>query len=407
LYPHQRDALSRLGNGQILWGNVGTGKSLVAAAYYIEKEAPKPIYVITTAKKRDSLDWEGEFAKYGVGTKEGGTVAGILVVDSWNNIAKYQNIHGAFFIFDEQRLVGSGAWVKVFIRIARRNRWILLSATPGDTWMDYVPVFVANGHYANRTEFKQQHVIYSSWSKFPKIDRYVGVGKLVRLRNSLLVEMSMPKPIERVSIELPVEFDSDLFNFVTRRKWNPFLNRPLRGVTELFSVLRKVVNSSPSRLQALSDLMAKHPKLVVFYNFDYELESLKQSVSGRPIAEWNGHKHQEIPSSDEWLYLVQYAAGAEGWNCIETDAMLFFSLTYSYKMWHQAHGRIDRINSPFSKLYYYTLMSQSRIDLAIMKCLKEKHNFNESSQKWANWGKGVTKASKLGQRSDETYQMVA
>jgi helicase-like protein len=381
LYPHQEEAVDKLSNGRILWGGVGTGKSLVAATYYIRKESPRDVYVITTAKKRDSLDWDQEFARYGVGKVPGATCAGLLHVDSWNNIGKYRGIKDAFFIFDEQRLVGSGDWVDKFLTIARNNRWILLSATPGDTWLDYIPVFVANGFYANRTEFKREHVVYKPYIRFPKVERYNGVGRLVRLRNQLLVEMPYLRRTTRHVTEVPVEYDKELFDKVVKKRWHPFENRPLRDVAELFLVIRKIVNSDTTRLSAIRILMQKHPKLVVFYNFDYELELLRTlSASGITVAEYNGHRHQPVPKkADRWIYLVQYAAGAEGWNCTSTDAMVFYSLTYSYKMYHQGLGRIDRINSPYSDLFYYVLMSSSLIDKAIAKCLVSKKNFNESS----------------------------
>ena len=377
LYPHQKEAVDKLDSGKILCGDVGTGKSLTAVAYYMEKEAPLDVIVITTAKKRDSLDWEGEFAKFGVGKALDATVAGVLTVDSWNNIGKYRDRVGCFFIFDEQRLVGSGEWAAKFLAIARRNRWILLTATPGDTWMDYIPVFVANGFYKNRTAFKREHVVYNTFSKFAKVDRYVGLVKLTRLRNQLLVEMPYLRHTRRHVVVLGADHDKVQFERVTKDRWNVFEARPLRDVSELFSVMRKVVNSSPSRLDLIRSLMSKHPKLIVFYNFDYELETLRSLASTITVAEWNGHKHEPIPSGDRWVYLVQYVAGAEGWNCIETNAMVFYSLTYSYKIFHQAHGRIDRLDTLFIDLYYYILMSNSLIDRLVWKALSEKRSFNE------------------------------
>jgi len=380
LYPHQERAVTRLDNGKILWGGVGTGKSRTAVAYYMTKEAPRDVYVITTAKKRDSLDWEGEFAGVGIGRGKDATIGGVLTVDSWNNIGKYTAVHDAFFIFDEQRLVGSGQWTKAFLKIAKSNRWILLSATPGDTWMDYIPVFVANGFYRNRTEFKREHVVYNTFSKFPKVDHYVGVGKLVRHRNNLLVEMPYVRRTTRKTTYVPVAYDKELFDRVLKQRWHVYEDRPLRDVAELFHVLRKVVNSDSSRLSAVASLLEDHPRVIIFYNFDYELEALRTLSSeddSYEIAEWNGHKHQQIPDSERWVYLVQYVAGAEGWNCITTDTAIFYSLTYSYKNWHQAHGRIDRINTLFDTLNYYVLWSDSFMDRQVKISLDQKRDFNQ------------------------------
>lgn len=377
LRPHQIAALKNLKNGSILTGGVGTGKSMVAAHYYLEKESGRDVYVITTAKKRDSLDWNKEFARVSVGTDEDATIAGLLSIDSWNNIHKYENVRGAFFIFDEQRLVGSGGWVRSFLRIAKHNTWILLSATPGDNWLDFIPVFIANQFYKNRTEFKARHVVYKSYTKFPAVDRYLEVGKLVRLRNSILVQMPFDRHTRRRTHIIPVEHDEALMKRAMKDRWNPFEERPIRQSSELYSVMRKIVSIHPSRLAALKKVMEKNPRLIIFYNFDYELEILR-GIEGIEIREWNGHRHQQIPDTERWLYLVQYMAGAEGWECIETNATVFWSQDYSYKRTEQAYGRIDRMNTAFIDLYYYVLLSNSYIDKAVRRSIREKKDFNES-----------------------------
>lgn len=376
LAPHQEEALDRMHNGCVLWGGVGTGKSRTAAAYYYDNEAPRPVYVITTAKKRDSLDWEVEFAKYGVGVEM--SVEGLLTIDSWNNMHKYEGVEGAFFILDEQRLVGSGAWTKSFLRIAKHNHWILLSATPGDTWLDYVPVFLANGFYKNRTEFKREHVVYSSYSKFPKVERYLGVRKLLDLRSRVLVEMKLDNRNTRREVHyVDMEFDCERFDRIWKRRWHIYEDRPLKDVAEMYRVGRRLVNSDPVRLQACHEILEIRDRLIIFYNFDYELEILRGLSSVVEVAEWNGHKHQPLPTGDRWVYLVQYAAGSEGWNCTTTGTMVLYSLTYSYKHWAQAFGRIDRLDTPYEILDYYVLHSQSVIDRQILHSLKQKKDFNE------------------------------
>lgn len=525
LKPHQRKAVEQLANGKILYGGTGVGKGITALAYFYEKvcggdlsnipsmKEPRDLYILTTKKKRDELDWEEDALKIGLGTHDDSLDGINVVVDTWNNIKKYAGVKNAFFLFDEQRVVGSGAWSRTFISLAKSNQWIMLSATPGDTWLDYIPVFVANGWYKNRTEFKQRHVVYNTFSKFPKVDRYLETGTLVRHRKNVLVHMPFQSHTRRIQHEIEVSYNKELFDLVKEKRWNPYEERPIRDVAELFSVMRKVVNSDITRLAAVQTLTQVHPKLIVFYNFNYELDALRQlgktgshtgkssgintrpisassrstegefgtpsathkstkevQTSGEPssrpsttetgsdkcpssremlkkkqkvdgtdswgmpmtsgsstvemsstspknrshpdlsrsgrssdtdgstgapttdptsistetpveIAEWNGHKHQPIPKSDRWVYLVQYVAGSEGWNCITTNATCHYSMTYSYKHWHQSYGRTDRMNSPFVDHHYYRLMSSSFIDLAVARALDSKKSFNEASQR--------------------------
>jgi superfamily II DNA or RNA helicase len=370
LKPHQKKAVRELSNGKILYGSVGSGKTLTSLAYYLEKESDKKLLIITTAKKRDSKDWIKEAALLGITE---------LTVDSWQNIHKYEDVTNSLLIADEQRLVGSGKWTKSFIKIAKKNHWILLSGTPGDTWLDYIPVFVANGFYKNRTEFKREHVVYSHYTRFPKVERYISTGKLIRLRNQILVEMPYVKHTTRKVEHVEVDYDDEKMEKATKHRWHIWEDRPIRDVAELFHVMRKIVNTDESRLNALKALLREHQKIIVFYNFDYELDILRTLGDEFVVAEWNGHKHEPIPNTDSWVYLVQYMAGSEGWNCTDTNVMVFYSLTYSYKMFHQAHGRIDRLNTSFYELKYYIFLSKSMIDNAIWRSLKQKKNFNESN----------------------------
>ena len=344
---------------------------------------PKDLYIITTARKRDTLEWEGEFSPFLISTNEEvNHYDNKVAIDSWNNIKKYVDVTDAFFIFDEQRVVGSGAWVKSFLKITKHNNWILLSATPGDSWQDYIPVFVANGFYKNRTEFIREHVVYSRFTKYPKIDRYLNTGRLIRLRNRILVDMDFKRQTIPHHEDVYCSYDILTYKSIGKDRWNPYKNEPIVNASELCYTWRKLVNSDESRQTALLDICADHPRVIVFYNFDYELDILKSLVyindgDAMDIAEWNGHKHQEIPKTDKWVYLVQYTAGCEGWNCIRTDTIVFYSQNYSYKVLEQARGRIDRMNTPYINLYYYHLKSRSSIDIAISRALKNKKNFNE------------------------------
>ena len=401
LYDYQLDAVNRMKNGCILCGGVGSGKSRTALAYYYKEQGgvlgtknykpmpgkPKDLYIITTARKRDTLEWEGEMAPFLLSTNpECNTLYNNkIVVDSWNNIGKYKDVVGAFFIFDEQRVIGYGAWTKAFLKIARGNNWILLSATPGDTWSDYMPVFIANGFYKNKTEFVAEHIVYNSNVKYKKVDRYLNTGRLIRLRSKILVDMDFDRKTVSHNEDVYCRYDTTLYKETIKNRWDPFDGKPIEQASSLCYILRRIVNSDESRQMAVLELFERHPRMIIFYNFDYELDILKGLYYGDEveIGEWNGHKHQPIPDGKKWVYLVQYNAGAEGWNCVKTDTIVFYSQNYSYKMLEQARGRIDRLNTPFTDLYYYHLKTRSGIDLAISKALAEKRNFNE--RKFVKW----------------------
>lgn len=398
LREHQKQALKQMKNGCILCGGVGSGKSITSISYYFLKAGGsiepfrfpkymKDLYIITTARKRDTFEWDDELVHFGL-SRNGKNFGNKVYIDSWNNLHKYVEhskkgwrplVTNAYFIFDEQRVIGTGTWVKSFLCLARYNSWILLSATPGDTWLDYIPVFIANGFYHNFTDFRLQHVIYSPFTKFRKVERYVNVPKLERLRNEILVDM----PFERKTIQhhedIIVNYDSALYNKLMKERFNYEKQQPFKNAAELCGALRKVCNLSPEKFNILLDIIDSKKKVIIFYNFDYELDTLKELFDAAHItySQWNGHKHEEIPSNDIWAYIVQYTAGCEGWNCTLTDTIIFFSPNYSYKVMTQAAGRIDRLTTPFNDLWYYHFKTNSSIDKGIGRAYKQKKKFNE------------------------------
>lgn len=397
LYDYQLKAVKNMRNGCILNGGVGSGKSRTGLYYYFSEQGgsyipefipaknPRDLYIITTAMKRDSKEWVGELANFSMSPNpDCNYYSNKIVIDSWNNIKKYADVSGAFFIFDEDRITGKGAWVKTFLNIARKNKWIVLSATPGDNWEQYIPIFVANGFYKNRSEFCREHIVYSRYcTKFPKIEKFIGTGTLIRHRNEILVDMDFNRPTEHHHIDVHCEYDIPKYKNLMKTRWDPYKDEPITQASSLCYALRRIVNEDESRQTALLDIVADNERTIVFYSYDYELDILRNlgymnDGDAVEVAEWNGHKHQPIPNKKKWVYLVQYASGCEGWNCIATNTMVFYSQQYSYKVLNQACGRIDRLNTKYVDLYYYHLKSTAPIDLAISKAISEKKTFNEN-----------------------------
>jgi len=399
LYPHQVEALEKIHNGCILCGGTGSGKSRCSLAYYCKQHGstfeddlpwglpyteivgtPKDLIIITTAKKRDQAEWDMELSDFWMHSDPKlNHYSNTIIIDSWNNIKKYRDIRDSFFIFDEQRVVGSGTWVNAFLKIAKNNEWILLSATPGDTWSDYIPVFVANGFYPTKTDFNRSHVVYNPYVKYPLIDRYLDEDRLIRCRSRVLVPMDYERSTIQHHITHYASYDTIEYKMIIKERWDPFEEKPIKNASGFCYCLRKSINSNPSRMDIITEIIKDSPRCIIFYNFDYELNILRNAFEyrGEELAEWNGHKHQPVPKTTSWIYLVQYTAGSEGWNCIATDTIIFYSQNYSYKVLTQATGRIDRLNTPYIDLYFHHILSRSGLDLAIGEALKKKKKFNE------------------------------
>lgn len=389
LKPEQYEACGKLKSGSILMGGVGSGKTYTsifwaASQYGVDFfTEDKPLVVITTAMKRDLIergadkpDWQQSLENCGITN---------YIVDSWQNITKYEHIKNSVFIFDEQRVVGYGKWGKSFIRTCwKDNKWILLSATPGDVWMDYMTVFIANKFYRNKTDFTSRHVVWDPYVKFPKVKKYIGTAVLEKYRNQIVIPMTDNRKTVRHRDYIYAEYDSFALDTLAKTRWNPYTDEPILNVAEYTQLVRRIVNTDSSRVNKAEDYILKHNKTIVFYNFNYELDILKEICDKHNLLykEWNGSRHEHIPNEDKWVYLVQYTAGAEGWNCITANSILFYSVNYSYRKMEQAEGRIDRSNTKFTDLYYTYLTSLSKVDKDILKAVKDKKRFTEAA-----WGK--------------------
>lgn len=371
MYEYQLEAIDKLQSGMILWGNVGSGKSRTSLYFYCKNYSNKKLLIITTAQKRNNGEWLEECKVFGLNP----------IIDSWNNIKKYEKYENYFIIFDEDHLTGYGAWSKTFIKMAKCNDWLVLTGTPGDNYAEFMTVFIAKGWYKNKRDFEENHVIYSRYSKYPKVDRYINQGLLEKHRRDILVKMFVEKrPMVHKEIVI-TQYDISKYKKAYKEKRDEN-NKPFKNATAFCLYLRKICNEDESKIVKVRELLLKHNKVIIFYNYIYEKEmllKLLKTMKTFNVGEYNGQHHDDIPIGERWAYLCQYTAASEGWNCLLCDTMIFFSMSYSYKAMEQAAGRINRVNTPYKDLYYYYLRTTSSIDLSINRALSTKRNFNEST----------------------------
>ena len=203
----------------------------------------------------------------------------------------------------------------------------------------------------------------------------------MRNRRQILVPMVYKKVTERKRQLIYSEYNTDNYHKIMKERWNIFEDKPIENASELLQIIRKTVATDPDRKLNAKIMMDAHDRLIIFYNYNYERDVLIEIAEelGKEYFEWNGHAHEDIPDQEQWLYFVQYTAGAEGWNCISTNVIMFYSVNYSFRYMEQAEGRIDRINTPYNVLEYYYLTSHSQIEKDILSTVNRKKNFNASA----------------------------
>lgn len=369
---YQKRAINQMHNGCILCGGVGAGKSLTSLGY-IDKVYPSgTVYIITPARKRNTGEWFDDIRKNDMDETR-------FVVDSWNNLSKYKDVKDAFFLFDEQKVSGKGTWAKSLIRIAKSNQWILLSATPGDTYDDYATVLIANGFVRNRTTWYDEYCVTKSQPFFHIVD-HKNKDVIDMMIRRIFIKMDYQSDKKRIERVIPIQARSageEKEILMTHKA--PGAQMPFTTFAAAIAYVRMNCYDKSKKTEALRKIIEKHKKIIVFYNFLSEkLEIERAAIDANvTINFYNGQRHDPIPDTDEWVYGVQYNSGAEAWNCITTNAMVFYSPNYSYKTMEQAHGRIDRVNSPYECLYYYMLLNELNIDNKVMNALSSKKDFNE------------------------------
>lgn len=128
---------------------------------------------------------------------------------------------------------------------------------------------------------------------------------------------------------------------------------------------------SKDKISRLIDLVnSTSDRVIIFYNFNTELEALKKAVSDRPISIVNGQVKdlKAYENNDNSVTLIQYQAGAMGLNLQKANRIIYFSLPERSELFEQSKARICRIGQE-KQCYYHIMMCCKSVEEKIYDCL--------------------------------------
>ena len=136
---------------------------------------------------------------------------------------------------------------------------------------------------------------------------------------------------------------------------------------------------SKDKISRLIDLVnSTSDRVIIFYNFNTELEALKKAVSDRPISIVNGQVKdlKAYENNDNSVTLIQYQAGAMGLNFQKANRIIYFSLPERSELFEQSKARICRIGQE-KQCYYHIMMCRKSVEEKIYECLLMRKDYTD------------------------------
>lgn len=423
LYPHQKDVLEQTTqfNRVAYYLDMGLGKTYCGSEKMINLDRPVNLVICQKSKVKDwvehfknnydcivdditskkgmshffEMKWQSENI---VPIEQIVPIIGIINYDLAFRRAELGKLTDFTLMLDESSLIQHKTTQrsKFVLNKLKPKNVILLSGTP------------SSGKYENLwTQCKllgydiSEELFLKQYVNFKNIDTDVGIKKIVdkdnpyknfeRLKRKLADFGAVFMKTEEV-MDLPEQ------NFIIKKSskskvYTKFMKKSIvefDGVTLVGDTrLTKRLYSrqlcgmyNEERYSMIKELLeSTNDRMVIFYNFNAELEQLKVICEelDKPISQVNGSVKDldNFENIDNTVLLVQYQAGAMGLNLQKANKIIYFSLTESSDLFEQSKKRIHRIGTT-QPCFYYILMCENSVEEDIYKSLLLKQDYNDA-----------------------------
>ena len=136
---------------------------------------------------------------------------------------------------------------------------------------------------------------------------------------------------------------------------------------------------SKDKISRLIDLVnSTSDRVIIFYNFNTELEALRKVLFDRTISIVNGQVKdlKAYENNDNSVTLIQYQAGAMGLNLQMANRIIYFSLPERSELFEQSKARICRIGQE-KQCYYHIMMCHKSVEEKIYECLLMRKDYTD------------------------------
>lgn len=409
LYKHQQEALQQTeGRNRVAYFyDMGLGKTFIGSEKLKQLGAGTNLVICQKSKIRDWLD---HFIKYPEFVRVDLTVKGAVdTLLEWNReapIIGFINYELAWrrpellklkdftLMLDESSLIqnASAKQTKFILKLQPENV-ILLSGTPcSGKYENLWTQAHLLGWEIRKTTYEQQYINWTTLNlgkaKVRIVDKKNPYRNVERLKQKLRDHGALFKKTEEV-LDLPEQEFMEIkcepvtqYKAFLRDKVITVEGKDLIGDTRLTERLyaRMLCGQyNRNKLEALKDLVeSTNDRLIIFYNFNGELERIKAVCKDRPLSMVNGSTkdltaYEEEPDS---ITLVQYQAGAKGLNLQKANRIIYFTPTEKCEDWMQSIKRIHRIGQR-NRCMYYKLIARGTIEEGIYRALDRGQDYTD------------------------------
>lgn len=411
LFAYQQAALDRVKGKRncAFYHDMGLGKTFTGAAKLIGMGCVVNLVVCQKSKLGDWLDHlrNVEHVKaYDLTTSAAATFRELAMFDSPFQIFgvinydllfrrdwSYLNDYG--LMFDESSLLqnATSKRTKAAMKLAGgADTLVLLSGTPVDGKYERLWTQLRMlGWGIDEKLFWRQYVESETTMRegFPitKVTGYKNEERLVRKMKELGCDFLktddvIDLPDQRfIRIDVPM---SEYYRKFAKVNIITAFGRDFVGDTvfgDLTAKRQLAAAYSRAKLEAFGDLLdGTSKRLVVFYNFDVELEGLTAELEKRyrPYGVLNGKAHDLSPffDTDDGVALIQYQSGAMGVNLQQADTCIYFSPPLASSLFEQSKKRIHRVGQD-KPCTYYELVSKGTVEEKIYDTLAMRRDYTE------------------------------